>query len=96
MERAGPTSMCGLFKRNYLGLQKFLHRISPANFLQIEVMGTYLPVTGALGWRTWYGAGTPCSQDLSDFYPPHMGVGPAPSVSLPLLPVRMDMVSLIL
>ena len=30
-----------------------------------------------------------------NFYPPHVGMGPALSVALPLLPVMMDVVSLI-
>ena len=29
------------------------------------------------------------------FYPPHIGVGPTPSMSVPLLPVWMEVVSLI-
>ena len=33
---------------------------------------------------------------LLNFYPPHMGEGPACSAPVPLLPVWMDMVSLIL
>ena len=33
---------------------------------------------------------------LPNFYPPHMDVGPACSISLPFLPVWMDVVSLIL
>ena len=32
---------------------------------------------------------------LPNFYPPHMDVGPAPSMSSPLLPVWMDVISLI-
>ena len=33
---------------------------------------------------------------LLNFYPPHMGEGPVHSTSVPLLPVWMDVISLIL
>ena len=59
-------------------------------------METYLSGTGTLAWGAWYGAGTPYSQDiLLNFYPPYVVVGPVHSVSPPLLPVWMDVVSLI-
>ena len=67
-------------------------------------MGTYLPDTGTLGGD---GVGRVRKRPgvvlgllapkipLPDFYPPHLDVGPAYSVSAPLLPVWMDVVSLI-
>ena len=65
--------------------------------LQPEVIETSLPGPGTLGWVAWYGTETPCSlggrlriQDiLPDYYLPHMGVGPAHSTSLPLLPASL-------
>ena len=58
--------MCGFFKRNCLGLLKFLPTtLSPLVFAA-RSMGTYLPGTGTLGWGSCYGAGTPHSRD----YPP--------------------------
>ena len=50
------------FKRNCLGLQRFLPTQSLL-VLQPEAVGTYLPGTGTLGWGAWCGAGTPCSRD---------------------------------
>ena len=59
-------------------------------------MGTYLPGTGTLGWGPGVGLGFFAPEtSLPSFYPPHMGVGPAHSMSPPLLPVWMDVVSLI-
>ena len=60
-------------------------------------MGTYLPVTGTLGWGPGVGLGLLAPEiSLPNFYPPHMSEGPAHSASFPLLPVWMDVVSLIL
>ena len=53
--------MCRLFKRNCLGIQQFFPLTHSPLVLQPEVMGTYLPGTGTLGWRTWCEAGTPYS-----------------------------------
>ena len=74
------------------------HSLNPHWFSQPEVMGTYLPGTGTLGWGSLCGAGTPCPEiSLLNSYPPHVcGDGPACSESVPLLPVWMDVVSLIL
>ena len=88
--------MCGFFKRNCLGLQKFFPLTQ--SLLEPEVVGTYLPGTGTLGW----GGGEAGVRlgflapeiSLPNFYPPHVDVGPARSASLPL-PVWMDVVSLI-
>ena len=43
-------SVCGFFKRNFLDSRSFFHCFNPCWFLQPEVMGTYLPGTGTLGW----------------------------------------------
>ena len=65
-------------------------------FLQPEVVGTYLPGTGPWAGGTWCGARTPHSQDIpSTFYPPHVDVGLAHFTSATLLPVWIDVVSLI-
>ena len=79
--------MCGFFKRNCLGLQQ----------LQPEVVGTYVPGTGILGWGCGVGLGLLAPKILlPNFYPPNMGVGPAHSVSVPLLLIWLNVVSLIL
>ena len=52
-------SMCGFFKGNCLGLQKFLPLTQSPLVLQPEIMGTYLLGTGTLGRGAWCGAGTP-------------------------------------
>ena len=60
-------------------------------------MGTYLPGTGTLGWGPGVGLGLLTPQiSLLNFYPPYMGEGPARFTSELLLPVWMDVVSLIL
>ena len=60
-------------------------------------MGTYLPGTGTLGWGPGMVLGLLALEvSLPNFYSPHVDVGPAHSKSLPLLPVWMDVVSVIL
>ena len=79
------------------GSSSFFHQLNPHWILQLEVMGTYLPDTGNLGWGNWCGAGTPAPEiSLPNFYPSHVCEGPAHSIPVPLLPVSMDVVSLIL
>ena len=59
-------------------------------------MGTYIAVTGTLGWGAGVGLGLLAPKiSLLNFYPPFMGVESAHSVFQPLLPVWMDVVSLI-
>ena len=66
------------------------HSLNPHWFLQPEVTATSLPDTGSLGWVAWCWAGTLCSLNIpSYFYLPHACVGPAHSVSLPLLPATV-------
>ena len=54
-------------------------------------METSLSGTGALGWGPGMGPDSFALQEETadeiplNFYPPHMGVGPAQSASLPLL-----------
>ena len=43
------------------GSRSFFHRLNSLWFLQLEVVGTYLPGTRTLGWGVWYGAGSPHS-----------------------------------
>ena len=46
-------------------------------FLQLEVLGIYLPGAGTLGCEVWLGARITYSQRIPpDFYPPHVNVGP--------------------
>ena len=90
-------SVCGFFKRNCLGLQKFLPQTQSLLVFAARSCGTYLPVTGTLGWGPGVGLGllTP-ELSLLNFYPPHVGEGPAHSTSVPLLPVWVYVVFLIL
>ena len=79
------------FKRNYLLLQKFLYSTAsmPTGFYS-QKLWRHIPGTGTLGLGSWCGAGTPHSWDIPpNFYWPHVGVGPACSTSLHLLPVLM-------
>ena len=79
------------------GSTRFFYWLNPCWFLEPRVLGTYLPGTGNLGWGPGVGLGllTP-KISLPKFYLSHMEVGPVCSVFLPLLPVWMDVVSLIL
>ena len=59
-------------------------------------MGTYLPDSVTLGWVPGVGLGL-FSPELSllNVFPLHVDLGPVHSMSLPVLPVWMDVVSLI-
>ena len=78
------------------GSSRFFHLLNPRWFLQSEVVETYLPGSGTLGWGTGVGLG-PLTPEISllNFYPPHVGEGTDYSTSAPLLPVWMDLISLI-
>ena len=67
-------SMCGdrPSKRRGLRVPQFLLPPQPPWFLQPEVMDTYLPGTGTLGWVVWCGSGITCSRDISLFYIQYM------------------------
>ena len=90
------SSCVGSSSRTAWNSRSYFHWLNPYWFLQPEAVGTYLPGTGTLGWRP--GAGlvllTP-KISLLNFYLPHVGVGPVHSVSPPLSPMWMDVVSLI-
>ena len=87
-------SMCGLFKRNCLGLKSFFHRLHPGWFLQPEVMGFICLALEPYAGQPGVGLGLLATKiSLPNFYPSHMDVGLAHSVSLSLLPVWIDMVS---
>ena len=70
----------------------------PTVFLQPKVMGTYLSGAGTLDWVAWCGAGTSHSWDIPpEFLSTTCECMTSPfHTSLPLLPVWMDVVSLIL
>ena len=90
--------MCGFFKRNCLGLQKFP---PPTQSLLVFAARSYGDLS-SLHWNPGLegpGIGLRLLAPkipLPDFYPPHMDVGPSCSMSACLLPVWMDVVSLIL
>ena len=68
------------------GSRSFFHRLNPHWLLQPEVVGTYLTGTGMVGRGPDVGLELLTHEIvLLNFYPPHMGEGPAPSVSAPLL-----------
>ena len=82
------VSSCEDFLRGTAwGPRSFFHRLNPHWFLQPEVVGTYPPGTGTLGWGTWYRAWTPRSQDILPEFLSTTCEGPAHSRSVPLLPV---------
>ena len=90
-------SVCGFFKRNCLRLQQFL---PPIQFLLVFIASNcgdlpsshWNPVLGGLSVVMGLLATVIY---LPNFYPPHMNEGPACSPPVPLLPVWIDMVSLI-
>ena len=79
------------------GSRSFFHRLNSHWFLQPEVVGTYLPGTGTLGWWPCVDLGLLSPKiSLPNFYPPQADVGPTCSVSVSFLPVWMDVVSSVL
>ena len=56
--------ICGFFNENAWDSRIFFHQLNPHWFLHPEIVGTYLPGTGTLGWGAWCGAGAPCSWDI--------------------------------
>ena len=85
-----------VFKRSCLGLQEFLPLSQSLPGFSTRKCGAYLPGTGTLGWGTGVGLGLVTYKiSLPKFYPLNMGEVPAHSASAVLLPVWMDVVSLI-
>ena len=83
--------MCGFFKRNFFGLQQFLLLTQSPLIFADRSCGTYLPGTGTLGWGIDVGLGLLAPEIfLLNFYPSHVGVGPACSASLTLLPTSLE------
>ena len=56
------NSVCEFFSGNAWDSSNFFHPPNPDWFLQPEVVGTYLPGPGTLGWESCCGAGTPHSR----------------------------------
>ena len=86
------------FKRNCLGLQKFLPLTQSPNSLVFAARscGDLHPGTAPLGWGLGVGLGLLVPEiSLPNFYPLHVDVEPAHSTSPSLLPVWLDVVSLI-
>ena len=84
-------SLCGFFKGNCLGLQKFLLPTqSPLFFCSSKLWGLIFLALQLWAGGSGVGLGlfTP-EISLQNFYPPHMDVGPAQahSMSSPFLPV---------
>ena len=80
-----------------LGLQQFFPLTQSPLVFEARSFGTYLPGTGTLGWGPGVGLGLFAHEiSLRNFYGPHMGEDSAHSGTMPLLPVWMDVVSLIL
>ena len=89
--------MCGFFKKNYLELQKFLPPTQCPLGFATRRYGNLSSYHWHLGQGPCLGLGLLTPEiSLLSFYPTHVDVGPAFSISLPLLPVWMNVVSLIL
>ena len=86
--------MCGFFKRNCLGLKQFLLPSVLTGVCSQKWWGLIF-----LALEPWAGGPAVClgllapEISLPNFYPLHMYVGLARSMSLPLLPVWMDVVN---
>ena len=50
------------FRGSAWGSRSFFHQLNSCWFLQPEIVGTYLPGPGTLGWGFCCGVGTPCSR----------------------------------
>ena len=87
----------GSIKGTASGSSSLLHQLNPTGFCSQRLWGLIFLALKPWARGAWCEAGTPHSKiSLLNFYPPHVGVGPACSMSATLLPVWMDMVSLIL
>ena len=61
------------------GSSSFFHWYNPHWFLQPEVVGTYLPSTGTLGWGPWCGIGSHhCWNSPPEFLSTTCGCGTSP------------------
>ena len=74
----------------------FFHWLNSHWFLLSEVVGNHLLCTGTLGWGSCCGPVAPCSQDIPPKFLSTTCEWGTSSASGPLLPVWMDVVSLIL
>ena len=100
VESEQVSSCVGSLRGPAWGSSSFFHQHKPHWFLQPEVVGTYLPVIGTIVWEAWCGTETPHSQDIPpEFLSTTCRCGTRTfhgSASTPLLPVWMDVISLIL
>ena len=93
----GVSPRVGSLRKTAWDSRSFFHQLNHHWFLQPEIMGSYLPGIETLGWGPGMGLGLLAPEIfLLNFHPPQVGVGPPHSASVPLLPVWMDVVSLIL
>ena len=90
-------SVCRFFKRNCLGLQLSSTDSIPAGFCSPKLWRLIFLALAPWAERPGMGLGLLSLEiSLPNFYPQHIGVGPACSVSVSLLQVWMDVDSLIL
>ena len=88
--------MCGLFKRNCLGVQKFLPPTQSLLGFAVRNCGDLSSQPWNHGLVIWLGLGLLAPKiSFLNFYSPHMDLVPAHSMSLHLPPVWMDVDSLI-
>ena len=77
-------SVCGFFKGNCLGLQKFLPLTQSLMVLQPEVVGLIFLALESRAGGSGMGLRLLAPQiSLPNFYPSHVDVGPTFSASLP-------------
>ena len=78
----------GFLRGTAWGSKSFVHQLNPRWVWQPEVVGTYLPGTGTLGW---WGPGVGLGHLTPEISLPkfihHMDVGPVYPTSVPILPV---------
>ena len=68
--------LCGPFKQSLLKIWQLLQPPQALWFLDLGVMGIYLPGTGTLCWAVWAGSGITYAQGFPpNFYPTYWNVG---------------------
>ena len=78
----------GFLRGTAWGSSSLFQQLNSHWFLKPEVVGTYLPALEHCAGGPGVGMGLLVPEiSLLNFYPPHVGMGAAHSVSVPLLPL---------
>ena len=94
-ESAYMSPYVGYLRGTALDSRSVFRRLNTCWFLQPEVMGTYILGTGTLGWQALWGWNSLFPRHHSRIFSHHTYMWNQCTVSLPLIPIWMDVVSLI-